>query len=145
MNATDHEEIENVASTSAPATGTAGNAGRPVSHLGEIIETEIGRWPGVTKRSHRFGGVEFRYGRVELGHLHGGHLADLPMPRTVRDELVAAGRALPHHALPDSGWVSRPIRGRQDAEDVIELFRLSYDRVRARKAGAGKTPERQTD
>jgi hypothetical protein len=105
--------------------------------LAEHIGTEIGGWPGVTKHPHRFGGVEFRYGKVELGHLHGGHLADLPLPRSVRDELVAAGRALPHHVLPDSGWVSRPIRAREDAEDVIELFRLNYDRVRRRRANAG--------
>jgi len=102
----------------------------------ERIETEVGSWEGVTAHPHRFGGVEFRYGRVELGHLHGGHLADLPMPRRVRDELVAGGRALPHHVLPDSGWVSRRIEGRDDAEAVVELFRLNYERVRGRKGAA---------
>ncbi|HEY8201190.1 MAG TPA: luciferase family protein [Actinomycetota bacterium] len=103
----------------------------------ELIETEVGGWPGVTTHPHRFGGVEFRVGRVELGHLHGGHLADLPMPRRIRDQLVAEGRALPHHVLPDSGWVSRRIEGRDDAKGVVELFRMNYERVRGRKGGAG--------
>jgi hypothetical protein len=32
--------------------------------------------------------------------------------------------------LPDSGWVSKPIRGEDDVGEVIELFRLSYERAR---------------
>lgn len=47
----------------------------------------------------------------------------------IRDELVAAGRAQPHHVLPDSGWVSRRIHGQEDVADVIALFRLNYDRL----------------
>jgi hypothetical protein len=102
----------------------------------ERIETEVGGWEGVTAHPHRFGGVEFRYGKVELGHLHGGRLADLPMPKRVRDELVAEGRALPHHVLPDSGWVSRRIEGPEHAESVVELFRMNYERVRGRRGAA---------
>ncbi len=68
------------------------------------ITREISSWPGVTVAPHRFGGVEFRRGRRELGHLHGSRLADLPFPVRVRDELVRDGRADPHHVLPESGW-----------------------------------------
>ena len=95
------------------------------------ISEEIGALPGVTAAPHRFGGTEYRYGRRELGHLHGEHLADLPFPRRVRDELVAAGRAAPHHVLPDSGWVSRRVRGPEDVAAVVELFRMSYERAAA--------------
>jgi Family of unknown function (DUF5519) len=94
------------------------------------IEREVGSWEGVTVHPHRFGGVEFRLGRRELGHLHGDRLADLPFKRTIRDMLVETGRAQPHHVLPDSGWVSRPIRGEEDVDEAIELFRLSYERAR---------------
>jgi len=94
------------------------------------IEREVGSWEGVTVHPHRFGGVEFRLGRRELGHLHGDRLADLPFKRTIRDMLVETGRAQPHHVLPDSGWVSRPIRGEEDVDETIELFRLSYERAR---------------
>src|SRR6476646_7373709 len=90
------------------------------------ITREVAGWEGVTVAPHRFGGVQFRVGRRELGHLHGDRLADLPFPRRVRDELVAAGRAEPHHVLPDSGWVSRRVRGPEDVAAVAELFRLSY-------------------
>ena len=89
--------------------------------------------------SHRFGGVEFLIGRRELGHLHGDHFADLPFPRRVRDELVSSGRARPHHALPDSGWITFPIDADDDVADAIELFRLAYER--ARKARRGRPQE----
>jgi len=94
----------------------------------QAIVREVSGWPGVTIGRHRFGGTEFRYGRRELGHLHGSRLADLPFPLLVRNDLVAAGRAEPHHILPRSGWVSLWIRGAGDVGAAIELFRLNYER-----------------
>lgn len=101
------------------------------------VHREVTGWPGVTALPHRFGGVEFRLGRVELGHIHGDALADLPFPRALRDELVAAGRASPHHVLPESGWVSRRIRGADEVEEVVALFRLNYERVAGRRVLRG--------
>jgi len=92
------------------------------------IEREVGSWPGVSVSPHRFGGLEFRVGRREIGHLHGDRLADIPFPVSIRRELVAAGRAEPHHILPRSGWVSLWIRGAGDVGAAIELFRLNYER-----------------
>lgn len=100
------------------------------------IRREVLRWPGVTEQPHRFGGVEFNLGKREIGHLHGDTLADLPFPVRVREELVAAGKALPHHVLPDTGWVSLPLRGAESLAGALELFRLSYDR--ATKASFGR-------
>ena len=103
----------------------------------ERITGVVGSWPGVQMGPHRFGGVEFRLGRRELGHLHGDRIADLPFPRRVRDELIAAGRARPHHVLPDSGWVTVSLGEPEDIDKVIELFRLSYERARrARRVSA---------
>jgi len=95
-----------------------------------MIEREVGCWVGVTTHVHRFGGTEFRLGRRALGHLHGSRWADLRFERGVRDMLVETGRAQPHHVLPETGWVSRRIRDEADAAEVIELFRLSYERAR---------------
>jgi hypothetical protein len=99
----------------------------PESIQDQIVR-EVSAWPGVTTGAHRFGGIEFRVGRRELGHLHDSRLADLPFPVRVRAELVAAGKAEPHHVLPQSGWVSRRIQGAADIAAVVALFRLSYDR-----------------
>lgn len=97
--------------------------------IAKSIEREVTSWPGVIAAPHRFGGVEFRVGRRELGHLHGDRLADLPFPMKIRHELVASGRALPHHVLPKSGWVTYRIRSADDVPRVVELFRLNYERA----------------
>ncbi len=94
----------------------------------QAIVREVSAWPGVTTGRHRFGGVELRYGRRELGHIHGNRLADLPFPLLVRNELVAHGRAEPHHIYPESGWVSYFIRDSGDIAHVVDLFRLNYER-----------------
>jgi hypothetical protein len=94
------------------------------------IEQEVASWDGVTTHAHRFGGIAFRVGRRELGHLHGARWADLRFHRGVRDMLVETGRAQPHHVLPHTGWVSKQIRDEDDVAAVVELFRLSYERAR---------------
>jgi hypothetical protein len=104
---------------------------------GARIEHEVASWEGVTVHEHRFGGVEFRLGKRELGHVHGDRLADLPFKRTVRDMLVETGRAQPHHVLPDSGWVSKRMDTDADVDEVIELFRLSYERALVARAVRG--------
>jgi Luciferase len=94
----------------------------------EAVVRAVSSWEGVTVGEHRFGGVEFRIGRRELGHLH-STIADLPFPRRIRDELIAAGKARPHHVLPNSGWITAPMRTTSEVTGVIELFRQNYDRA----------------
>jgi hypothetical protein len=48
------------------------------SGAAERITHVVASWPEVDIGPHRFGGVEFRLGRRELGHLHGNRIADLP-------------------------------------------------------------------
>jgi hypothetical protein len=94
----------------------------------------------VTVAPHRYGGIEFRLGKRELGHLHGDYLADLPFPVRVREELVAAGRAMPHHILPLSGWVSYPIRDPAAVAGAVALFRLAYERATAKSRATTAPP-----
>src|SRR5436190_24247757 len=102
--------------------------------IAALIEREVVSWPNVTVHTHRFGGVEFQVNRHEIGHLPGDRLADLPFPVRVRRELVADGRASPHHILPDTGWVSYYMRGMEDLAGAIALFRLNYARLTGRVA-----------
>ncbi len=108
---------------------------------GARIAATVESWPGVESAPHRFGGVEFRLGRRELGHLHGDRIADLPFPRRVRDQLIAEGRARAHHVLPDSGWVTVSIRSGDDVEPTIELFRMAYDRAAGARRSAPVAPD----
>ena len=102
----------------------------------KTIEREVKSWPGVTTGDTGRGGLQFSYGRVELGHLHGSSFADLPFPKKVRDELIAQGRASVHPPLPESGWVRRRMDSLEDTEAVIALFRMNYDRAKSEPEGA---------
>ncbi len=97
--------------------------------LREIVEREVSGWSEVETRPHRFGGVEFRVRGHEIGHLHGNRMADLPFPIRMRKELVAEGKAEPHHLLPQTGWVSYYPSGPEDASAVVELFKLNYEHL----------------
>lgn len=102
----------------------------PVAGAMEKIQRTVAVWEGVSSRPHRFGGIEFRLGKRELGHLHGDVLLDIPFPRKMRDELIESGRVLPHHILPESGWVSFYIRREEDIDEAIRLLTLSFEAAR---------------
>ncbi len=98
----------------------------------QTIEQKILGWPGVTTEPNRFGGIEFLVDKKEMGHLHGERLADLPFPVKEREKLVTSGQALPHHIYPESGWVSYWIRNPGDIAEVINLFKLQYERLKSK-------------
>ena len=91
-------------------------------------------WEGVTVAPHRFGGVEYVIGTREIGHIHGDHVVDIPFPKKVRDELVTAGRAQPHHILPETGWVSFYLHQETDVEQAITLLHESYQIAQRQKS-----------
>jgi hypothetical protein len=102
------------------------------------LERELLSWPGVSKEPGRFNSVAFKLGRREIGHVHRNGVADFGFPRAIRDELVAAGRATPHQAGVAAA-VSFHVRADDDVPRVVELFRLSYDRLHATDRDAGNT------
>ena len=113
-----------------------------MENLREMVEREVSGWLEVEARPHRFGGIEFRLRGHEIGHLHGSRMADLPFPVKMRRELVAEGKAEPHHLLPRTGWVSYYPRGPEDTPAVVELLRLNYEHLVERgKRKAEKTAQ----
>jgi hypothetical protein len=106
----------------------------------QTIADELQTWPGITTGPGRFGATTFSYGTREVGHLHGSSHADLPFPTKLRHELVAAGRAEPHHFLPDSGWVTVMLAGGGVAR-ALDLFRLNYDLIVRKKQPPEPMPE----
>jgi predicted DNA-binding protein (MmcQ/YjbR family) len=100
----------------------------------DAIRAAVAAWPGTHDAPHRFGGVEFRLGDREIGHLHGDHLLDVPFPRAIHDELIAAGRAEPHHVMPQSGWISFRLSEEVDVDEAIAILRRSYDLISAQLA-----------
>ena len=107
------------------------------------IEREVLGWPGVWKKRDENGpggvGVtEYRLGRRQIGHIHDDGHADFRFPREVRDGLIQSGRAVLHPAFPDSRTTaSYRIRTPKDVPGAIEVFRMSYERLRAREGRRG--------
>ena len=104
-----------------------------ISGAGERIQSEVSGWEGITSGPHRFGGVEFTLGHREIGHMHGDSLVDVPLPKRVRDELVASAQAKPHHVLPQSGWVSVYLNDPSDVDRAIWILRRSYEIAREQR------------
>lgn len=100
---------------------------------GNTIRETVTAWEGISAHPHQFGGTEYQFGTREIGHMHGDTLVDIPFPTKVRDEIIAAGLAQPHHILPDSGWISFYVRQAEDVQRAIELFRRSYKIARKQK------------
>lgn len=101
------------------------------------VTAAVLEWEGMAVQPHRFGGVEYLLGRREIGHIHGDYLVDIPFPTKMSAEIVAAGRAMPHHIFPESGWVSFYIREEGDVEGTIGLLRESYGIAVKQKEGRG--------
>ena len=115
----------------------------PAHGASDLIAAAVSSWPGVSARPHRFGGIEFVYAeRREIGHIHGDYLVDLPLPKRLRDAVVAAGRAEPHHIFPETGWISFYLRQPDDIARAIELFRLSYDAATHQRSPSQSDPSR---
>lgn len=47
----------------------------------------------------------------------------------IRNMLVKDGKALPHHVLPNSGWVTFLINEEADIALLINLFHMQYERL----------------
>lgn len=92
----------------------------------EQIQREVTSWEGVSASPHRFGGIEFNWGKAEIGHLHRGGLMDIPFPINLRNQLLAEGLVSRHHWLPDSEWVTFRIRSEADIPRALWLLKLSY-------------------
>ena len=98
------------------------------------ITATVTQWSDVTVAPHRFGGVDYQFGTREIGHIHRDTLVDIPFPKAVRNELVAAGTASPHHIMPESGWISLYIRNPEDVQKAIDLLQRSYQLALAQAA-----------
>lgn len=100
----------------------------------DAITQAVTAWAGMTVQPHRIGGIEYVIGKREIGHIHGDHLVDIPFPKKVRDEIVAAKRAQPHHILPETGWVSFYLHEESDVEKAIALLQESYQIAQKQKS-----------
>jgi Luciferase len=99
----------------------------PVSGAKEKIKNSISGLKDVTYEPHRFGGIEFKLGNREIGHVHGNYLVDIPFTKKIKQEVISAGLANDHHVLPASGWISKYLETPEDVDIAIELLKRSFN------------------
>lgn len=78
---------------------------------------------------HNYVSMIFYVNGIEMGHIHGDSVADLQFPSKISKKLVKEGRVSNHQIIPKSGWISHEIKGAEDVNAVIDLFRLQYQRL----------------
>jgi len=93
------------------------------------LEREVLSWPGATSEPGRFGAVAFRHGKREIGPFHRDRVADLPVTRGMREDLLFKGRAHPHRAGV-KGYISYLLEDREDGLAVLEILGRNYDRTK---------------
>lgn len=90
----------------------------------EVIEA-VSAWEGISVEPHRFGGREFKLGKVEIGHIHRGGMLDIPYTVPLREALVAEGKTGLHHLLAESGWTTFYVHTAEQVEQGLWLLKIS--------------------
>lgn len=107
--------------------------------INEFVKT-IETWQQVTSEPHRYGGTEFKFGKVEIGHIHHGNgMVDIPFTVKIREALVTEGLANVHHLLEDSGWITVFVRDDSSLKNALWLMRLSYLQKTSRRLGVDES------
>lgn len=121
-------------------------AGEAVVHdknLDPVLQ-EVGGWEGVSLVEGTRGERSARLGRVEIGHMHGSRVAHFGFPKELWRELIFEGIVHPH-PMQMEGWAERRIRNEEDRREVIDLFRLNYERLLAGRPGMKKGKGNEVD
>jgi hypothetical protein len=100
----------------------------------EMLEAAALRLPGVRPTRHRYGGFGFVCEGSEFAHLHGNGLLDVKLTRERAAEIVAAGRASPHHIFGPSAWVSLQLKTRDDCNVGLEILHAALAITEGKRA-----------
>jgi hypothetical protein len=101
-----------------------------VPGAGTAIVDEVTSWPGMETAQGSRGELSLRFGKREIGHLHGDHALHLGFPRAVWHRLHDAGRIDYHPVFPGKpGYAARGLETEADVTDAIALLRINYDRA----------------
>ena len=107
----------------------------PTSPAASVLD-EVATWAGMTTQPTPRGATAILFEGHELGHIHTNRSTlDLPLPADRRAQVLEAGRAKKWF----SGWVTKQLASRADAEDGIAMLRESYDALREPLASVAKS------
>jgi hypothetical protein len=93
------------------------------------IEGEVLRWQHATSVIHKYGGMQFNYKGMEIGHIHSNGLLDMLLSRSIKAQLMQDPRVSDHHTFKNTGWISFYIRTVDDKDYALVLLRKGYERA----------------
>ena len=94
-------------------------------HVADIITT-VSQWHGIVVEPHKYGGREFKWGKLEIGHIHRDGMLDIPYTKALREYLVSNEYTNEHHLLPETGWSTYYVQSSDDVNQALWLLKLSY-------------------
>jgi hypothetical protein len=92
----------------------------------ERFEREALRLPNVELCIHHYGGLGFKYGGREFAHLHSNGLLDVQLTCALAEELIKSTRALPHHVLGQSKWISFWMNTESDLPAALNFLQQGF-------------------
>ena len=126
----DLDKLAGLDPTEGPITYLRGCQGS----VAERIIREALSWPGVYRAEGHFGSVALRLGRLELGHLHGDAVADVPLPPQPPEQDRPTLEDQPRH---NPGWITIQLDTEQGTQRALTLLRANYARGQATAASDG--------
>jgi len=93
------------------------------------IEAEVLTWPGTTRTTHKYGGIQFNYKGKELAHIHSNGLLDMLLSRKIKEQYMKEGWVTDHHTFINSGWISLYIRDFGDTDYALKLLNTAYLKI----------------
>jgi hypothetical protein len=90
--------------------------------------------PGVSERPNA--GIHedaFFAGRIMFVHIHGHGHCDIQLPLDVQQQVLAEGKALPHHWAPERGFVTALVTDEKTLEIAMELIRTAHQTAAGRQ------------
>jgi hypothetical protein len=88
----------------------------------EVLQEHALTLPNVRLSSHRYGGTAFVHNNYEFAHLHSNGLLDIELTRALASKLISQNRALPHHVLGPSRWISFRLTSPLDVSHASALL-----------------------
>lgn len=103
---------------------------KEISASMEHIKNSVADWPGITLSMHKYGGIQFNYGKKEIGHMHSNGIVDVLLDRKTKEELMAKNLVEDHHVFKKSGWVSVYVKSKEQAESAISVLEIALLRCK---------------
>ncbi len=101
--------------------------------LNQQLREGILSLPGVTERPQT--GIHedaFFIGRTMFMHIHGYGHCDIRLPKDVQQQVLAEGKARPHHWAPEAGYVVFNVKEEEDLATAMDLIQISYNHFLAK-------------